>query len=169
MRKGRFIKVLTGNGRHICSQQKGHRASKVVLVVKNPSANEGNTRDISLIPGLGRSPGGGNGNPLQYSCLIINTEEPGRLSLLGCKEFGDDLVTEHILILYSLNSLAFLKNSSVLTLSVCQKRTIFSKRAQLCFIKLTLATESVVYLLSILIRILDKKTFPAPFQILEWI
>ena len=91
------------------------------------------------------------------------TEEPGGLSLLGCKEFGDDLVTEHILILYSLNSLAFLKNSSVLTLSVCQKRTIFSKRAQLCFIKLTLATESVVYLLSILIRILDKKTFPAPF------
>ena len=41
----------------------------MVLVVKNPSANEGNTRDISLIPGLGRSPGGGNGNPLQYSCL----------------------------------------------------------------------------------------------------
>ena len=38
-------------------------------VVKNPSANSGDTRDVGLIPGLGRSPGGGNGNPLQYSCL----------------------------------------------------------------------------------------------------
>ena len=92
------------------------------------------------------------------------SEEPGGLSLLGCKEFGDDLVTEHTLILYSLNSLAFLKNSSsVLTLSVCQKRRIFSKRAQLRFIKLTLATESVVYLLSTLICIFDKNTFPGPF------
>ena len=38
-------------------------------VVKNPPANAGNTRDSGLIPGLGRSPGEGNGNPLQYSCL----------------------------------------------------------------------------------------------------
>ena len=35
-------------------------------VVKNPPANSG---DAGLIPGLGRSPGGGNGDPLQYSCL----------------------------------------------------------------------------------------------------
>ena len=38
-------------------------------VVKNLSANTGNTGDAGLIPGLGRSPRGGNGNPLQYSCL----------------------------------------------------------------------------------------------------
>ena len=37
--------------------------------VKNPSANAGAIRDMGLIPGWGRSPGGGNGNPLQYSCL----------------------------------------------------------------------------------------------------
>ena len=37
--------------------------------MKNPSANVGNARDVGLIPGLGRSPGGGNGNLLQYSCL----------------------------------------------------------------------------------------------------
>ena len=43
-------------------------ASKVVLVVKNP-ANTGDIRDVGLIPGLGMSPGGGHGNPLQYSCL----------------------------------------------------------------------------------------------------
>ena len=39
------------------------------LVVKNPPVNAGDTRDASLIPGLGRSPGIGNGNSLQYSCL----------------------------------------------------------------------------------------------------
>ena len=37
-------------------------------VVKNPPANAGATRDPGSIPGLGRSPGEGNGNPLQYSC-----------------------------------------------------------------------------------------------------
>ena len=39
------------------------------LVVKNPPANAGDTRNMGLIPGLGRSPEMGNGNPLQYSCL----------------------------------------------------------------------------------------------------
>ena len=45
------------------------RASQVALVVKNPPANAGDVRDMGLIPGSGRSPGGGNGNPLQYSSL----------------------------------------------------------------------------------------------------
>ena len=39
------------------------------LVVKNVPANAGEIRDSGLIPGSGRSPGEGNGNPLQYSCL----------------------------------------------------------------------------------------------------
>ena len=38
-------------------------------MVKNPPANAGDTGDACSIPGWGRSPGGGNGNPLQYSCL----------------------------------------------------------------------------------------------------
>ena len=38
-------------------------------MVKNLSANAGEIRDTSLIPGSGRSPGGGHGNPLLYSCL----------------------------------------------------------------------------------------------------
>ena len=38
-------------------------------MVKNPPASAGDIRDASLIPGSGRSPGGGHGNPLQYSCL----------------------------------------------------------------------------------------------------
>ena len=44
-------------------------ASQVALVVKNPPVNAGDVRDAGLIPGLGRSPGVGHGNPLQYSCL----------------------------------------------------------------------------------------------------
>ena len=38
-------------------------------MVKNPPAKVGDIRDTGSIPGLGRSPGGGHGNPLQYSCL----------------------------------------------------------------------------------------------------
>ena len=51
----------------------------MVLVVKNPPANVGDLRDTGSIPGSGRSPGGGHGNPLQYSCL----ENPGQRSLAG--------------------------------------------------------------------------------------
>ena len=39
-------------------------ASQVVLLVKNPPADSGDITDVGLIPGSGRSPGGGNGNPL---------------------------------------------------------------------------------------------------------
>ena len=45
------------------------RASQVVLVVKNQPANEGDVKDAGSIPGLGRSPGRGHGDPLQRSCL----------------------------------------------------------------------------------------------------
>ena len=49
-------------------------------VLKNPPADAGDTRDAGSVSGLGRSPGVGNGNPLQYSCL----ENPhGQRSLLG--------------------------------------------------------------------------------------
>ena len=45
------------------------RASQLVLVIKNPPANAGDIIDAGLIPGSGRSSGGGHGNPLQYSYL----------------------------------------------------------------------------------------------------
>ena len=55
------------------------------MLVKNLPANAGDTRDMGLIPGLGRSPGEGNGNPLQYSCL----ENPyGQRSLVGYSPMG---------------------------------------------------------------------------------
>ena len=41
----------------------------MTLVVKNLSVNAGDARDMGSLPGLGRFPAGGNGNPLQYSCL----------------------------------------------------------------------------------------------------
>ena len=41
----------------------------MALVVKNLPANAGDVRDLDSIPGSARSPGGGHGNPLQYSCL----------------------------------------------------------------------------------------------------
>ena len=41
----------------------------MALVLKKPPAKAGDKRDVGLIPGSGRSPGGGHGNPLQYLCL----------------------------------------------------------------------------------------------------
>ena len=51
-------------------------------VVKNLPANAG---DVGYIPGSGRAPEGGNGTPLQYSCLEnpMNREEPGRIQSMG--------------------------------------------------------------------------------------
>ena len=49
------------------SDQHFHGVSQVMLVVKIPPAKAGEARDEDLIPGSGRSPGEGNGNPLQYS------------------------------------------------------------------------------------------------------
>ena len=43
-------------------------------MIKNPSAKAGNAGDVSSFPGLGRSPGVGNGNPLQCSCLENSTD-----------------------------------------------------------------------------------------------
>ena len=60
-------------------------ASQVVLVVKNMTVNAGDIRDRGLVPGSGRSPGGGHGSPLQYSCL----ENPyGQRSLVGYSPWG---------------------------------------------------------------------------------
>ena len=49
--------------------KKNPKGSPGGSVVKNPPASAGATGDVGLIPGLGRSPGGGKGTPLQYSWL----------------------------------------------------------------------------------------------------
>ena len=60
--------------------------------LKNPPANAGDTRDAGSIHGSGRSPGGGHGNALQYSCL----ENPmDRGAWRGHKELNTTAATEH--------------------------------------------------------------------------
>ena len=54
-------------------------------MVKNLPANAGKHRDMGLIPGFGRSPEGGSGNPLQYSCL---EKSHGQRSLVGHSPWG---------------------------------------------------------------------------------
>ena len=56
-------------------------------VVKNPPASAGDVRDLGSTPVSGRSPGGGNGNPLR---IILWTEEPGRVQSMGSQRVGDD-------------------------------------------------------------------------------
>ena len=62
-------------------------------MVKNPSANAGDTRDVGLILGSARSPEVGNGNPLQYSCLE-NSIDRGAWWATVQQKVGHDLVTE---------------------------------------------------------------------------
>ena len=49
-------------------------APQVALLVKNQLADAGDKRDLGSVPGEGRSPGGGHGNQLQYSCLENSTD-----------------------------------------------------------------------------------------------
>ena len=75
-------------------------------MVKNLPANAGNVRDTGCIPGLGRSPGGGNGNPCQYSCLEIPwTKKFGRLQSMGSQRVGP-IVSESIATLFDKNDAA---------------------------------------------------------------
>ena len=63
----------------------------MVLVVKNPPVNAGDIRDTVSIPGSGRFPGGGNGNPLHYSCLENPTDGGAwRAKSVGSQRDGHD-------------------------------------------------------------------------------
>ena len=53
----------------MCKSMGGLGAAQAVHMVKNPSLSAGDIRDVGSVPGSGRSPGGGHGNPLQYYCL----------------------------------------------------------------------------------------------------
>ena len=58
---------------------------------KNPPASAGDIRDVGLIPGSGRSPGGGNGTPLSILAWEIPwAEEPGGLQSMGPQRVGHD-------------------------------------------------------------------------------
>ena len=57
--------------------------SQVALVVKTLPVNAGATGNLGSIPGLGRSPGEGNGSPLQYSCLEISMDGGSQWAAVG--------------------------------------------------------------------------------------
>ena len=64
---------------------------------KNLSANSGDTEDPGSIPGWGRSPGGGNGNPLQDSCLGNPMDRGAQWATVhGLQRVGRDRATEHM-------------------------------------------------------------------------
>ena len=64
-------------------------------MVKNLPANAGDARDIDSIPGWGRSPGEGNGNPLQYFCLENPMDRKAWWATV--LEFTESHMTEHTL------------------------------------------------------------------------
>ena len=65
------------------------------LVVKNLPANAGDVRDSGVIPGLGRSPRGRHGNPLQYSCLEdLMDRGVWQATVHGVTRVGHDIVTK---------------------------------------------------------------------------
>ena len=66
----------------------------MALMVKNPPTSAGDVRDTGLMPGLGRCPGEGHGNPLQYSCLDNPMDREAWRAAVhgGCKESD---MTEH--------------------------------------------------------------------------
>ena len=66
--------------------------SPMAQQIKNPPAHVGDARDMSSIPGWGRSLGGGNGTPLQYSCLENLTDRKAwRATVNGVARVGHDL------------------------------------------------------------------------------
>ena len=67
----------------------------MAVVVKNPPASAGDVRNVGLIPGLGRSPGEGNGYPLQSSCQE-NSLDRGtwQATVHGVTRVGHDLATK---------------------------------------------------------------------------
>ena len=93
----KIVRLLEEEGRMVGGENREMLvkacASQVVLIVKNPSASAGDKRDSGLIPGSGRSPGEGNGYPLQYSCLE-NSMNRGALEATVCR------ITKRLLILH---------------------------------------------------------------------
>ena len=84
---------LSGHGKsfEVHARKSYMGASQVALVVKNSPANAGEIRDAGLIPGLGRSPGGGHGTHSSVlDWRIPWTEEPGGLRSTGSQRVRHD-------------------------------------------------------------------------------
>ena len=98
-------------------------ASQVALVVKNPPANAG---DEGSVPGLGRSPGEGNGYPLQYSCLGNSTDRKAwRSTVHGDSKSWTHLSAQIIISGERQNNISHVKNDLSFTtkLPILKKTT----------------------------------------------
>ena len=81
-------------------------------MVKNLPANAGDVRDVGLIPGSGRSPGGGHGNPLQYFCLENPTDRGTWQAIVcGVAIVGHNLATKLLLLLYHEKNMTLYSNT----------------------------------------------------------
>ena len=65
-------------------------------MVKNPPARAGGAGDLGSVPGLGRSPGEGNGNLLHYSCLENPMDRAWRATVLGLQRVGHNLAIKTV-------------------------------------------------------------------------
>ena len=79
--------MVSGESAELLTQKCKENASLRPKLVKNPPANAG---DMGSLPGLGRSPGGGRGRPLQYSCLENPMDREGGLQSMGLQRVGYD-------------------------------------------------------------------------------
>ena len=94
-----FIRIFLCNNEHWII---GMGLLRWLPVVKNSPANAGDAGDVSLIPGLGRSSGGGYDNPLQYSCLENPLDRGAWWATVhgGWKRVRHDWMTEHLYIIH---------------------------------------------------------------------
>ena len=85
--KSRWVGLFPETGRVVFDRHYGSSgAPQVALVVKSPPANAGDIRDVGLIPGSERSPGGGHGSPLKYPCLENPHEQRSLVGYSHSKE-----------------------------------------------------------------------------------
>ena len=88
MKKNKLCGACLSKGLNPCLPH----CRQILYHEKEPTSNEG---DPGSIPGLGKSPGGGNGNPLQYSCLgNPRTEDPGRLQSVEVQRVENNRATK---------------------------------------------------------------------------
>ena len=90
--RGFTLLTIIGNWSNKVLAHSQERASQVALVVKNPPTNAGDKRNAGSVPGLGRFPGGENGNPFKYYCSH-GQRSPVGYSPQGLKESDTTEVT----------------------------------------------------------------------------
>ena len=117
-----------------------HRASPGAQQQKNPSAcNAGDTRDVGSISGLGRCPGGGNGNPHQYSCLENPLDRGAWQATIqgGSQRVVYDWATKHATHRQEDKPDGFSRSPYHSLPSLCNMLSCFLSKVLNCFLKLT--------------------------------